>query len=153
MYDFVNNSKAANILYNIISYVFHLWPMLILPGPLWAMFTMITAGENKVKSSTARIFQRGLSGSVVIFFHVFFTTFLKCFLNIWFIRTEIYVLYWNRSLVNTIEYKTLNYSFLLFPHCSLYQYIFLHPLGNNKTKQQEHRKKIMRQYSFKGWQG
>lgn len=29
-----------------------------------------------------------------------------------------------------------------FPHCSLYQYIFVHPLGKNKMEQQEHRRKL-----------
>lgn len=140
------------LIFYLILYLmfFALWPLLILPEPSWAMSTMITLGrssrtEIKVKSSMARLFQRGLSGSLVIF-SMYISPLKECFLNIWFIRTEIYVLFWNRSLVNTIEYeydpKFFLVFFFSFLHCSLYQYIFLHPLGNNKMEQQEHRRKL-----------
>jgi hypothetical protein len=73
------------------------------------MFTVITLGRRsrakiEVKSSTARIFQEGLSGSVAIF-SMYIYPLKECFLNIWFIRTKIYVLFSSRSLVNIIEYE------------------------------------------------
>lgn len=161
MYDFVNISKAANILSNIISYVFLSLTPIDTPRTLMSNvhcdnFGRKSRTEIEVKWSLARIFQRGLSGSVVIF-SLYISPLKECFLNIWFIRTEIYVLLWNRSLVNTAEYeydpKLFLFFIFLFPHCSLYQYIFLHPLGNNKMKQQGQRRKLWDNTALKDGKG
>lgn len=117
------------LIFYLILYLvfFDLWPPFILPEPSWAMFTMITLRRRsrtkiEVKSSTARIFQGGLSGSVVIF-SMYISPLKECFLNIWFIRTEIYVSFWNRSLVNTIEYEYDPKFFLYFFYFHIVHYI------------------------------
>lgn len=150
------------LIFYLILYLmfFDLWPPLILPEPSWAMFAMITLGRRsrtkiEVKSFVARISQRGLSGSVVIF-SMYISPLKECSLNIWFIRTKIYVWFWNRSLVNTIEYEhdpKFFLFFFLFPHFSLHQYIFLRPLGSNKMEQQEHRRKLWDNTALKDGKG
>lgn len=149
------------LIFYLILYLmfFALWPPLILPEPSWAMSTMITLGrssrtEIKVKSSMARLFQRGLSGSLVIF-SMYISPLKECFLNIWFIRTEIYVLFWNRSLVNTIQYEYDPKFFLVFFFISALFIISIYILTSSGEQQNgttRAQKKIMRQYSFKRWQ-
>lgn len=140
------------LIFYLILYLmfFALWPPLILPEPSWAMSTMITLGrssrtEIKVKSSMATLFQRGLSGSLVIF-SMYISPLKECFLNIWFIRTEIYVLFWNRSLVNTIEYEYDPKFFLLFffyfhivHYINIYSYILWGTTKwNNKSTEENY---------------
>lgn len=104
----------------------------------------------EAKSSVAIIFQRGLSGSVVIF-SMYISRLKECFLNIWFIRTKIYVLFWNRSLVNIKEYEYALYSFFISTLFIISIYIRT-TSGEQQNGTTRAQKKIMRQYSLKRWQ-
>lgn len=140
------------LIFYLILYLmfFDLWPPLILPEPSWAMFAMITLGRRsrtkiEVKSFVARISQRGLSGSVVIF-SMYISPLKECSLNIWFIRTKIYVWFWNRSLVNTIEYEHdpkfflfFFFYFHIFHYINIYSYVLWGATKwNNKSTEENY---------------